>query len=88
MRRRSDQPQEHGATRIWPLRGQLFTVGDIRGDWRPTGTAEGSNFFGVLWQDRIGRAFWIALHDFDSASQRHLLDQCARADRGRGPHGW
>lgn len=83
MKVRTKQPEGSGVTRIRPRVGHLFTADRIGGEWRATGTAEGTNIFGVLWQDAKGRAWWIALHDFDTASQRLLIKQCESEDRGK-----
>lgn len=69
--------------RFFPLRGQLLTVANIRGPWRPSGTVAGTCGFAVVWSTRAG-TFWAPLHDFAPAEQLRLVEDCRHLDRIAG----
>lgn len=79
--------QALGNTRIRPRPGLKLDLSAIRGPWwLPARSIEPAPMFTVAWQTASGACFWAALHDFDEATQRHLLSECARSDQG-GLHG-
>lgn len=72
-----------GPVRIYPTHGRPLDISVFRGQpWRPSGTSACCIVFAVTWQSHSGRTFWAALHDFDEFTQKHLLAECARHDRG------
>jgi hypothetical protein len=74
--------------RFFPPRGQSLTLSNVRGPWRPSGTAGGLGVFAVVWSTRMGD-FWAPLHDFTPADQLRLIDQCRWLDRYAGfPGAW
>lgn len=70
------------SNRIWPKQGLKLDISVIRGQWAPSGFVDCAGVFAVTWRTPSGRNFWAALHDFDDFTQRHLIAECARHDRG------
>ena len=66
--------------RFLPLRGQLLTLANVRGPWRPSGAVSGAGVFAVVWSTRAGD-FWAPLHDFMPADQLRLVEACRWLDR-------
>ena len=74
--------------RFQPVPGRLLTLDNIRGPWRPSGTAGGVGVFAVIWSARSGD-FWAPLHDFEPSAQLSLIEQCRWADIEAGyPGAW
>lgn len=65
--------------RFIPKRGNLLTLENIRGPWRPSGTVAGAGVWAVIWETRKG-SFWAALHDFHAADLLRLIEACRRID--------
>ena len=74
--------------RFVPRYGQLLTMENIRGDWRPSGAVAGAGVFAVVWSTRSGD-WWAPLHDFTPADQLRLVEACRWLDRAAGyPGAW
>lgn len=83
----SSKLQAEGATRIRPRPGLKLDLSTIRGQWwLPARAVDHCAMFAVTWQIPSGVCYWAALHDFNDATQRHLLSECARSEQG-GLHG-
>jgi hypothetical protein len=87
--RRSEWPVAHdNIRRFRPFNGQLLTLRNIHGPWRPSGAIDACGMFAVVWTTVRGE-FWAALHDFAPADQLTLVDMCRRGDREAGyPGAW
>jgi hypothetical protein len=75
-----------GPRRFYPRAGRRLSVHNVRGEWRPSGTAAGVGVFAVVWSTPSG-AWWAPLHDFEPAAQLHFIAACAELDQeadGRG----
>jgi hypothetical protein len=84
--RQSLPPRE--VCRFHPLRGQLLTIANIRGPWRPSGAVNACGMFAVVWSTRGGE-FWAPLHDFALADQLRLIEACRHVDDHAGyPGAW
>lgn len=61
-------------TRLLPLRGELLSISDVRGPWRPcvVDAAAGS---ALAWGSH-----YAMLADFDAGSLKALLGQCRQVD--------
>lgn len=74
--------------RFHPLRGQLLTMANIRGPWRPSGAVNSGGMFAVVWSTSSGD-FWAPLHDFAPADQLRLIEACRHTDDHAGyPGAW
>lgn len=69
--------------RVYPQRGRLLGLSNIRGPWRPSGTVAGAGIFAVVWSTP-GGDFWAALHDFEPSDQLRLVGACRWIDRIAG----
>ena len=82
----------HSATPSWPLRrfrphsGQVLTLANIRGPWRPSGAVAGVGVFAVVWSTYTSD-LWAPLHDFAAADQLRLIDACRHLDQVGGRNG-
>jgi hypothetical protein len=77
-----EPPHSREPRRFRPARGQLLTIENIRGLWRPSGTVSGTGVFAVVWETYRG-TYWAPLHDFEPADQLRLIDQCRHIDAER-----
>jgi len=79
---------ERPLRRFVPIRGQLLTMAQIRGPWRPSAAVAGAGVFSVVWEMRTC-TFWAPLHDFTPSDQLRLIEACRWADRQAGyPGAW
>lgn len=76
--RLSPHPRE--LRRFLPRPGQLLTLANIRGEWRPSGGVACCGMFAVVWSTWAGD-FWAPLHDFMAADQQQLIEACRQLDR-------
>lgn len=72
-------PVERPLRRFWPVAGALLTVDEIKGQWRPSGTAAGTSTWSVIWQTR-DCTLWAPLSDFSASAQLELIESCRRLD--------
>lgn len=70
--------------RFHPPRGQLLTMANIRGPWRPSGAVQACGVFAVVWSTWAGD-FWAPLHDFMPADQLRLIEACRQLDHDASP---
>jgi hypothetical protein len=77
--RRGDERVRPPARRFYPSRGQLLTLADVRGPWRPSGTAGGAGVFAVVWSTQNGD-LWAPLHDFEANTVLLLIEACKDID--------
>jgi hypothetical protein len=75
-------PHQPPPRRFRPPRGQLLTLGNIRGSWRASGAVDGNGFFSVTWSTRSGD-WWAPLHDFTPADQLRLIEMGREQDHER-----
>lgn len=75
-------PDARTMRRFRPPRGQMLTINDIRGLWRPSGSVDGAGLFAVCWSTRACD-FWAALHDFAPADQLRLIEMGRSLDLER-----
>lgn len=84
--REACEPASARVRRFRPRAGQLLTLANIRGSWRPSGTVAGSGMFAVVWSTWAG-TYWAALHDFAPADQLRLIEACRHLERAAGYQG-
>lgn len=64
-------------------RAGLLPLSAIRGPWRPSGVVGGVGVFAIVWATPSG-GWWAALHDFEPAAQRRLIEACRLIDQQAG----